>query len=397
MKVPASGAVLGKEEKEAMHLVVESGWLTAGKVNDEFERRLGAYTGIKHVRTCNSGSSANLLAVAAMVEAGYWKAGDEIITTACGFPTTVNPLLLYGLVPVFVDVELGTYNTTQEMFDYAGKVDGAMMAHTLGNPFRLYLDVPTIEDCCDALGSQWIIDDGFGRLHTGSQGKISTCSFFPAHHITTGEGGAVFSNDHELIRKIESIRDWGRDCYCQPGQNGTCGKRFSQQHGDLPYGFDHKYTFTHLGFNLKLNEVGAACGVEQMKKLPDFVATRKANFALLWELLEDLQDKIILPSATEGSTPSWFGFPITIREHGLRDQMQRFLAEREVDSRLLFGGNLTKQPYMKGRKYRVSGSLENTDKVMNDSFWIGLHPQLSAVHLAYSAEMIRLFFGGNYD
>ena len=394
MKVPASGAVLGTEEKEAMHLVVESGWLTAGKVNDEFERRLGAYTGIKHVRTCNSGSSANLLAVAAMVEAGYWKAGDEIITTACGFPTTVNPLLLYGLVPVFVDVELGTYNTTLDLMYEAedAGAKGIMLAHTLGNPIDLGLQkLPVIEDCCDALGST------FAGQHVGHVGRIATCSFFPAHHITTGEGGAVFTNDHNLIRKIESIRDWGRDCYCQPGQNGTCGKRFSQQHGDLPYGFDHKYTFTHLGFNLKLNEVGAACGVEQMKKLPDFVAARKANFALLWELLEDLQDKIILPSATEGSTPSWFGFPITIRESGLRDQMQKFLADREVDSRLLFGGNLTKQPYMKGRKYRVSGSLENTDKVMNDSFWIGLHPQLSAVHLAYSAEMIRLFFGGNYD
>lgn len=393
MKVPASGAVLGKEEKEAMHLVVESGWLTAGKVNAEFEQRLSKFTGIKHVRTCNSGSSANLLAVAAMVESGLWKAGDEIITTACGFPTTVNPLLLYGLVPVFVDIELGTYNTTQDLVESAGEVGGIMMAHTLGNPFLIGTAIPLIEDCCDALGSKWFVDYGRNLGHVGTQGHISTCSFFPAHHITTGEGGAVFSNNHDLIRKVESIRDWGRDCYCQPGQNNSCGKRFSQQHGDLPFGFDHKYTFTNLGFNLKLNEVGAACGVEQMKKLPDFVQARKDNFKFLWNELESLQDKIILPRTTEGSDPSWFGFPITIKEEGLRDKMQRFLSDREVDSRLLFGGNLTKQPYMKGRKFRISGDLKNTDKVMNDSFWIGLHPQLSEEQLAYSAEMIRRFFG----
>lgn len=390
MKVPASGAVLGREEKEAMHLVVEKGWLTAGAVNDEFEVALSKYTGIKHVRTCNSGSSANLLAVAAMVASGIWKKGDEIITTACGFPTTVNPLLLYGLVPVFVDVELGTYNTTLDMMYEAedAGAKGIIVAHTLGNPVNLGLQkLPVIEDMCDALGSR------IAGEYVGHVGRIATCSFFPAHHITTGEGGAVFTNDYELMRHIESIRDWGRDCYCQPGQNGTCGKRFSQQHGELPYGFDHKYTFTNLGYNLKMNEVGAACGVEQMKKLPSFVLARKENFALLWELLENMQDKIILPRATEGSSPSWFGFPITIREPGLRDQMQKFLMERGVDSRLLFGGNLTKQPYMKGRKYRVSGSLENTDKIMNDAFWIGLHPQLSEEQLAYSVEMIRKFFG----
>lgn len=415
MKVPASGVVLGKEEKEAMHVVVESGWLTSGKVNDEFESRLSKFTGIKHVRTCNSGSSANLLAVAAMVESGYWKAGDEIITTACGFPTTVNPLLLYELVPVFVDVELGTYNISEEIFRPAinvklnPKVNGTMLAHTLGNPFPSSTrwndgksdgkGMPAIEDCCDALGSTYkdLGDRDTPIYHVGQQASISTCSFFPAHHITTGEGGAVFSSNHDLIRKIESIRDWGRDCYCQPGQNNTCGKRFSQQHGDLPYGFDHKYTFTHLGYNLKLNEVGAACGVEQMKKLPDFVQARKDNFKFLWNELEGLQDKIILPRATEGSDPSWFGFPITIKEEGLRDHLQKFLMEREVDSRLLFGGNLTKQPYMKGRKFRVSGDLKNADKIMNDSFWIGLHPQLSEEQLAYSAEMIKLFFGGGFD
>lgn len=394
MKVPASGAVIGPEEKSAMHTAVDNGWLTAGPINAQFERELSQFTGIRHVRTCNSGSSANLLAVGAMVEAGIWESGDEIITTALAFPTTVNALLVYGLVPVFVDVDIPTYNATDEHIGggfsptYSA---GIMLAHTLGNPFGLneIYDLPMIEDCCDALGS--VIE---GR-HVGRDDEtyIATCSFFPAHHITTGEGGAVFSNEPNLIRHVESIRDWGRDCYCQPGQNNTCGKRFEQQHGELPYGYDHKYTFTHLGFNLKLNEIGAACGVAQMAKLPDFVAARKRNFAFLWARLEHLQDKIILPVATEGSNPSWFGFPITIRETGIRDQMQKYLADNGVDSRLLFAGNITKQPYMKGRKYRIAGSLENTDKVMNDSFWIGLHPALTEEQLAYSAEMIGKFFG----
>ena len=385
MRVPASGAVLGYEEKVAMHAVVESGWLTAGPINRQFEESLSAFTGIKHVRTCNSGSSANLLAVATMVAAGYWKAGDEIITTAVGFPTTVNPLLLYGLVPVFIDVELGTYNANQTAFNRAlsKKTTGIMMAHTLGNPWQFLAseEIHVVEDCCDALGSD-----------CGHNSDISTCSFFPAHHITTGEGGAVFTNDGKLVRTIESIRDWGRDCYCEPGQNNTCGKRFCQQFGDLPEGFDHKYTFTHLGYNLKLTEVGAACGLAQMTKLPSFIEARQRNFDFLWNGLAHLQDKIILPRATIGSTPSWFGFPITIIRPNLRNAMQRFLDERGVDTRLIFGGNLTRQPYMKGRNFRVSGSLENSDKVMNDSFWVGLHPQLSEEQLAYSCEMIGAFF-----
>ena len=388
MKVPASGAVIGPEEKQAMHDAIDKGWLTAGPINAQFEFQLSRYTGIKHVRTCNSGSSANLLAVGAMVESGIWEAGDEIITTALAFPTTVNALLVYGLVPVFVDVELGTYNTTTALAATAKRADGIMLAHTLGNPYDVSgIGLPEVSDCCDSLGSRIYSD------HVGKDCHIATCSFFPAHHITTGEGGAVFSNNHSLIRHVESIRDWGRDCYCQPGQNNSCGKRFQQQHGELPYGYDHKYTFTHLGFNLKMNEIGAACGVAQMAKLPDFVAARKRNFAFLWSRLEHLQDKLLLPVATVGSDPSWFGFPITIRETGIRDQMQKYLADNGVDSRLLFAGNITKQPYMKGRKYRIAGSLENTDTVMHDSFWIGLHPALTEEQLAYSAEMIGKFFG----
>lgn len=394
MKVPASGAVLGLEEKAAMHAVVDSGWLTAGPINRQFEESLERFTAIRHARTCNSGSSANLLAVAAMVESGHWKAGDEIITAAVGFPTTVNPLLIYGLIPVFVDVEIGTYNVNyhdiENIFEDSDDARGVILAHTLGNPFdwRIRRNIPTtallIEDCCDALGGKYDYD----RINVGTQADISTCSFFPAHHITTGEGGAVFTNDSKLVRTIESIRDWGRDCYCQPGKNNTCGKRFDQQFGNLPYGYDHKYTFTHLGYNLKMNEVGAACGLEQMKKLPSFIEARRRNFDFLWTHLEHLQDRLILPVATEGSSPSWFGFPITLKESGLRNHMQRFLDGCGVDTRLLFGGNLTRQPYMKDRNFRISGSLANSDKIMEDSFWIGLHPQLSEEQLAYSCEMI---------
>ena len=397
MNVPASGAIIGAEEKQAMHDAIDKGWLTAGPINSQFESALSSYTGIRNVRTCNSGSSANLLAVATMVESGIWKAGDEIITTAAGFPTTLNPLLLYGLIPVFVDIELGTYNPSKPVFEggVSALNKGTILAHTLGNPFdpKIRYGLPAmhiIEDCCDALSSTY--EDSGCNDHVGSEASIATCSFFPAHHITTGEGGAIFTNDHKLIRVAESIRDWGRDCYCQPGQNNSCGKRFEQQHGGLPYGYDHKYTFTHLGYNLKMNEISAACGMAQMEKLRDFVKARKHNFKFLWERLEHLQDKLILPVATEGSDPSWFGFPITLRETGMRNDMQKFLMKHGVDSRLLFGGNLTKQPYMRGRKYRIAGSLENTDKVMNDAFWIGLHPQLSEEQLAYSAEMIGKFF-----
>lgn len=386
MKVPASGAVLGPEEKIAMHAVVDSGWLTAGPINRQFEESLENFTGNKHVRTCNSGSSANLLAVAAMVAAGHWKAGDEIITAAVGFPTTVNPLLIYGLVPVFVDVGIDNHVPSISSISAAldAKTKGIMLAHTLGNPFIWPIhDLPMVIDMCDALGST------VNGKHVGHEGNIATCSFFPAHHITTGEGGAVFTNDGKLVRTIEAIRDWGRDCYCQPGKNNTCGKRFDQQFGNLPYGFDHKYTFTHLGYNLKMNEVGAACGLEQMKKLPSFIEARRRNFDFLWTHLEHLRDRLILPIATEGSSPSWFGFPITLKETGLRNHMQRFLDERGVDTRLIFGGNLARQPYMKGRNFRISGSLENSDKIMEDSFWIGLHPQLSEEQLAYSCEMIE--------
>jgi CDP-6-deoxy-D-xylo-4-hexulose-3-dehydrase len=397
MRVPASGAVITEADKAAMHAAVDKGWLTASTQNAAFERALSKFTGIAHVRTCNSGSSANLLAVAAMVEAGYWKAGDEIITVAAGFPTTVNPLLLYGLTPVFVDITLPTYNVNVDQLSRAvnHNTRGIILAHTLGNPFDIESvaliaerrGLRVIEDCCDALGSM------YGPEHVGTMGDIATCSFFPAHHITTGEGGAVMTQDADLARVLESVRDWGRDCWCQAGQNNTCGKRFDQQFGDLPYGYDHKYTFTRLGFNLKLTELQAACGLSQLERLPSLVDARVRNFAFLSERLTALSDRLVLPEATVGTSPSWFGFPITLKEEGMRAHMQAYLAERGVDSRLVFSGNITRQPYMEGRSFVMAAEMRVTDQVMNDTFWIGLHPALTEKQLAYSAEMIGNFVG----
>ena len=397
MRVPASGAVLGEEEKAAMRAVIDRGWITASIENARFEQALSDFTGIANVRTCNSGSSANLLAVAAMVELGYWKPGDEIVTVAACFPTTINPLLLYGLRPVFVDIELPTYNISIDHLKRAisHRTRGIMLAHTLGNPFnvdavyelarRYWLKV--VEDCCDALGA------GYDYKHVGTHADAATCSFFPAHHITTGEGGAVFSRHADVIRAVESLASWGRDCWCEPGANDTCGQRFEQQHGDLPHGYDHKSTTTRLGYNLKLTDVGAACGLAQIQRLPDFVASRNRHFEYLRQRLDSISGAVVLPDATPYSRPSWFGFPITVKEASVRHTLQMYLSERGVDSRLLFAGNVTRQPYMRGRKYLVASTLEVTDKVMNDCLWIGLHPALSDEQLEYAAECLRTFFG----
>ncbi len=398
--IPASGAVITDADKAAMHAQIDKGWLTAGPVNRQFEQALSEFTGIKHVRTCNSGSSANLLAVAAMVEAGIWKAGDEIITTACGFPTTVNPLLLYGLVPLFVDVEIGTYNVNpDEIYRVAQnyRVKGAMLAHTLGNPFHTSIReilssraIPVIEDCCDALGSTYSHDYDRVNRHVGQEAAIATCSFFPAHHITTGEGGAVFTNDGNLARMIESVRDWGRDCYCEPGQNNTCGRRFECEIDGVAY--DHKYSLTQLGYNLKGNEIGSACGLSQLSRLNKFVDERRTNFDRLRNLLSGIDGHIVLPEATPRTSPSWFGFPITIRESGQRQALQEYLSSQKIDSRLIFGGNLTRQPYMKGRNFRIGGSLENSDKIMADSLWVGIHPALTEEMLEFIADKVKAFF-----
>lgn len=395
--IRASGAVLGDAEKQAMHAAVDAGWLTADKQNAAFEHRLSESTGIRHVRTCNSGSSANLLAVSAMVSSGLWPAGSEVITPAAGFPTTVNPLLLHGLVPVFVDVDLETLQVSPEAVAAAvtPQTSGLMFAHTLGGVADLGAlfaavgeSVSVVEDCCDALGAR------YRGQHVGSVlARIATCSFFPAHHVTTGEGGAVFTQDDSLSAQLDSLCSWGRACWCAPGQNNSCGQRFCQQFGELPYGYDHKYVFTHLGFNLKLTEIAAACGLAQMDRLEGFVAARRRNFALACELLAPLADRLMLPSVVADSEPSWFGLPIVLREPGIRTALQRYLSERDVDSRLIFGGNLTRQPYMKGREWRVSGSLANTDNVMNDSLWVGVWPGLSEDDIARECALIGEFLG----
>lgn len=401
--VPPSGKLIGAEELKLMVEASLDGWLTTGRFNDEFEQKLAEFLGVKLLITVNSGSSANLIAFNTLTSPRLGeraiKPGDEVIGVAAGFPTTVNPILQFGAVPVFVDVELGTYNID------AGKIEAAispktkaiMLAHTLGNPYNLSVvnalckkyNLWLIEDCCDALGSTYN-----GQM-VGTFGDIGTLSFYPAHHITMGEGGAVFTNSIRLKRIAESFRDWGRDCYCPPGKDNTCNQRFGWKLGDLPEGYDHKYTYSHLGYNLKITDMQAACGLAQLEKAPAFIQKRRENFQLLRQLLSGCEDALILPEATANSNPSWFGFPITIRESAKisRVDLLRYLDEQKIGTRLLFAGNLTKQPYMVGRQFRVSGELSNTDTVMNQTFWIGVQPALSADMLAFSADSIRAFLG----
>ncbi|MFP3367803.1 lipopolysaccharide biosynthesis protein RfbH [Pseudomonas sp. SIMBA_068] len=397
--VPPSGKVIGAGELQSMTEAVLDGWLTTGRFNEAFEKRLARYLGRRCVLTTNSGSSANLLAFSALTSPRLGdraiKPGDEVIGVAAGFPTTVNPILQFGAVPVFVDVEMGTYNIDPALIEAAigPKTKAIMLAHTLGNPFDLGVvralcdkyGLWLIEDCCDALGSTYQ-----GRM-VGGFGDIGTLSFYPAHHITMGEGGAVFTDSPLLKRIIESYRDWGRDCYCAPGEDNTCSKRFCWQMGDLPHGYDHKYTYSHLGYNLKITDMQAACALAQMDRVDDFVAARKRNFAWLSDRLAGCADQLILPQATRDSDPSWFGYPITLRDGcGInRVELVRYLDEQGVGTRLLFAGNLTRQPYMQGLNYRVSGELPVTDKIMNDTFWIGLWPGLSDAHLEHAASHIE--------
>ncbi|MBK4990278.1 lipopolysaccharide biosynthesis protein RfbH [Pseudomonas sp. S36] len=397
--VPPSGKVIGAGELQAMTEAVLDGWLTTGRFNEAFEKRLAKYLGRRCVLTTNSGSSANLLAFSALTSPRLGdraiKPGDEVIGVAAGFPTTVNPILQFGAVPVFVDVQMGTYNIDPALIEAAigPKTKAIMLAHTLGNPFDLGMvralcdkyGLWLIEDCCDALGSTYE-----GRM-VGTFGDIGTLSFYPAHHITMGEGGAVFTDSPLLKRIIESFRDWGRDCYCAPGEDNTCSKRFCWQLGDLPQGYDHKYTYSHLGYNLKITDMQAACALAQMDRVDGFVAARKRNFAWLSERLAGCADRLILPQATPGSDPSWFGYPITLRDgaEGRRVELVRYLDAQGVGTRLLFAGNLTRQPYMQGLRYRVAGELAVTDKIMNDTFWIGLWPGLSDGHLEHAASHIE--------
>ena len=404
--IPPSGKVLGASELRNMVDASLDGWLTTGRFNDAFEQRLANFLGVKHVLTTNSGSSANLLAFSALTSPQLGeraiKPGDEVISVAAGFPTTVNPILQYGAVPVFVDVHIPTYNIDPALVEAAisDKTKAIMLAHTLGNPYNLAkithiakkYNLWLIEDCCDALGST------YDEKLVGTFGDIGTLSFYPAHHITMGEGGAIFTNNNDLKRIIESFRDWGRDCYCQPGKDNTCGKRFGWQLGTLPFGYDHKYTYSHLGYNLKISDMQAACALAQMDRLPGFIEARKHNFVFLKDRLKSCEEFLILPEATLDSDPSWFGFPITVQESAgvARVELLKYLNQYKIGTRLLFAGNLTRQPYFEGRTYRISGELVNTDKVMNDTFWIGVYPGLNEEMLNFVADKTEAFFGVNF-
>jgi CDP-6-deoxy-D-xylo-4-hexulose-3-dehydrase len=404
--IPPSGKVIGASELKNMVDASLDGWLTTGRFNEAFEKRFADFVGVSHALTTTSGSSANLLAFTALTSYKLGdralKPGDEIITVAAGFPTTVNPMLQNGMVPVFVDVDIPTYNIDPKKIEVAitERTRAIMVAHTLGNPFDLDAVMAiarkhklwVIEDCCDALGSR------YKGQHVGTFGHVATCSFYPAHHITMGEGGMVFTGDHELKKIIESFRDWGRDCYCAPGKDNTCGKRFGWQLGSLPFGYDHKYTYSHLGYNLKITDMQAACALAQMDRLPEFIAARKRNFAFLKERLKSCEEFLILPDATGGSEPSWFGFPVTLRESAgiARVELLKYLDQYKIGTRLLFAGNLMRQPYFEGRQYRVSGELTNTDNIMNNTFWIGVYPGLTEPMLDYTAGQIESFFGVNF-
>jgi CDP-4-dehydro-6-deoxyglucose reductase, E1 len=401
--IPPSGKVLDGQELVNMVESSLDGWLTAGRFNEEFEKELARFLGIKFLLTTNSGSSANLLAFSALTSSELGdkaiKKGDEVITVAAGFPTTVNPIIQHGAVPVFVDIELKTHNIDVSKIQGAisSKTKAIMLAHSLGNPFNVKEvmkickknDLWLIEDNCDALGST------FNNQLTGTFGHIGTLSFYPAHHITMGEGGAVFTNDGKLKKIIESFRDWGRDCYCGPGKDNTCGKRFEWKLGNLPKGYDHKYTYSHAGFNLKISDMQAACGVGQLKKLDNFINIRRENFNYLYENLKCCEDFILLPEPTKNSNPSWFGFLITLKSDSgtSRVDLINYLDQNKIGTRLLFAGNITRQPYMKNIIFRVYGDLKNTDHVMENSFWIGVYPGLSKEMLDYVIFKIKSYFG----
>jgi len=396
--VPVSGKVLDSSELKNMVEAGLDGWLTTGRFNLQFEKELASFLGVKSLLTVNSGSSANLIAFNTLTSPKLKdraiKKGDEVVGVAAGFPTTVNPILQFGAVPVFVDVELETHNIDATKIEAAitPKTKAIMLAHALGNPFNL--DKVTalckkhnlwlIEDSCDALGATYN-----GKM-VGTFGDIATLSFYPAHHITMGEGGAVFTNNPKLAKIAESYRDWGRDCWCPPGKDNTCNKRFGWQLGSLPKGYDHKYTYSHLGYNLKITDMQAACGLAQLKKLPGFIQQRKDNFDILYDKLKRFDEYFHLPTATPKSEPSWFGFPLVIKDLSeiSRVDLLKYLDGKRIGTRLLFAGNLTRQPYMVDQEYRISGDLTNTDIVMNNTFWLGVFPGLKKDHLDYIVNSI---------
>lgn len=434
--IPPSGKVIGEAEIQAMVDAALDGWLTTGRFNAAFEERLAAFFGLRHALTVNSGSSANLVAVSSlfspMLGEAALRPGDEVVTVAAGFPTTVNPVLQNGAIPVFIDVLPGTYNVDPALLEAAlsPRTRAVVLAHTLGNPYDLRAitefcaqhNLWLVEDCCDALGARYTLPAEGGTWvprtptpgdmhlwrrdvqaaetrHVGCFGHIATVSFYPAHHITMGEGGAVLTGDPLLKRVAESLRDWGRDCWCAPGCDNTCGKRFDWQLGALPAGYDHKYTYSHLGYNLKITDMQAACALAQLDRLPHFIEARRSNFAYLTERLKSCTEFLELPRATPNSAPSWFGFPLTLRPGAgaNRVDLLTWLDQHRIGTRLLFAGNLTRQPYFAAQNFRIAGELAVTDRVMTDTFWIGLWPGLTTEMLDYTATQIETFFGLHFD
>ena len=409
-RIPYAGRVF--DEKEIIALVDSSldFWLTAGRYADRFEKDFAKFIGVKHCTLTNSGSSANLLAFMVLTSSKVGerriKRGDEVITVANSFPTTIAPIVQYGAIPVFVDVTIPTYNIDCTLLEKAlsKKTRAVMLAHTLGNPFDLQAvkdfcdkyNLWLIEDNCDSLGSKYLYHDEW--KYTGTVGHIGTSSFYPPHHMTMGEGGAVYTNDVQLKRLVESFRDWGRDCWCPPGHDNTCGNRFVQQFGGLPRGYDHKYVYSHFGYNLKLTDMQAAIGCAQLEKLPIFIETRKRNWKLLRNGLADLADRFILPEASKNSDPSWFGFMLTVREDAgfSREQTVDYLESKGIQTRMLFAGNLIKQPCFNemrnnGECYRVIGNLANTDRIMTNTFWVGVYPGMTEETIEFMIDAIRGF------
>ena len=399
--IPVTGKVIDTEDLLYGIEAMSDGWLTTGRFAAEFEREIAKFFGSRFSLLVNSGSSANLLAFYTLTSpklgADAIKPGDEVITVAAGFPTTINPVLQFGCVPVFLDIDIPTYNIKAEQIEAAitPKTKAIFVAHTLGNPFNLDIvmelakkyNLWVIEDDCDSLGAT------YRGKKTGSYGDLATLSFYPAHHITMGEGGSVLINNARLKKIAESFRDWGRDCWCEPGKDNTCGQRYCQQLGDLPDGYDHKYTYSHIGFNLKATDMQAAIGISQLKKADGFIAKRRENHALLYAKMKALEEYFILPEVTEHANPSWFGFMLTIRDEVAvnRNKLVEYLEQQKIGTRLLFGGNLTKQPAYKNAGYRILNNLDNTDKIMNDGFWLGVWPGLTETHYDYIIDTIRTF------
>ena len=401
--IPPSGKLIGSEEISNMVAASLDGWLTTGRFNYEFQKNLSEFLNVKHLLTVNSGSSANLIAFSSLTSHLHKdraiKPGDEVISVAAGFPTTVNPLFQNDVVPVFVDIKLPTYNIDENLVEEAitKKTKAIMLAHTLGNPFNLKkiteickkYNLWLIEDNCDALGSK------YNNQFTGTFGDAATLSFYPAHHITMGEGGAIFTNNMRIKRIAESFRDWGRDCYCEPGKENTCGKRFDWKLGNLPHGYDHKYIYSHAGYNMKITDMQAACGLGQLDQLDNFIKKRKSNLKFLKSQLKELEEEFLLPEAEKNSDPSWFGFPITIKKNSKikrRDLINK-LTEKKIGTRLVFAGNLTKQPAYLNKKYKISGELTTTDLVMENTFWVGIQPALGEEELSYVAKSMKEILG----